>query len=399
MRTGSTGGRRLTLAALASTEIPLPKPSAAITRKDMSAAARDCMKALKLRPTLRLVLGELTGCWGEQEFDGRIMVWPSNEYLIARTGLSERAVRYGIRGLVELQLITPKDSANGKRFVRRKEGRIIDAYGFDLRPVYARRNEWTETLDSQERFTEMQRACFEEITVCRRAAEEALSSLAIHYPGADRAEIEQMIEEARSQTPRRSAKIPQEVLDHVLSKWQRTRETAERTFYQAGFGGTSCRHIESNPNPAIMIDCKEGIRKDAEVGESPSLDPIAPSLKLITEALPVISQYYPKPILKDTDVIAAGAYLRPSIGASPDSWHEALARLGPLRAAILVLITLQIAEDEARLADEGKKAKLIRSPGGYFRTLVRLAAQPHPNGGGRFNMEIELMRLRRIHLE
>ena len=118
MRPNSAGGRRLTTAALEGRERRLDD-NRVVSRKELAAIGRDAMKGLLMRPSLRLVLGELIGCWGETMVQDRILVWPSNEYLVRRTGLSERAVRYGIRGLVDLGIMTPKDSANGKRFAAR----------------------------------------------------------------------------------------------------------------------------------------------------------------------------------------------------------------------------------------------------------------------------------------
>ena len=48
-----------------------------VTRKELSAAARDAEKALRLSATQRIVLGQLVACWGEQKAD-RLLVWPSN---------------------------------------------------------------------------------------------------------------------------------------------------------------------------------------------------------------------------------------------------------------------------------------------------------------------------------
>ena len=141
MHTASTGGRRLRHAALAARQLALD-PGRSITRKELSAAAREAEKALQLRPTLRLVLSELVACWGEQAWD-RVLVWPSNDHLVSRTGLTERAIRFAMRGLIDLQLIVPKDSPNGKRYaIRDLAGEIVDAFGFDLTPLYARRGEW-----------------------------------------------------------------------------------------------------------------------------------------------------------------------------------------------------------------------------------------------------------------
>ena len=58
MHIASTGGRRLRHAALAARQLALD-PGRSISRKELSAAAREAEKALQLRPTLRLVLSEL----------------------------------------------------------------------------------------------------------------------------------------------------------------------------------------------------------------------------------------------------------------------------------------------------------------------------------------------------
>src|SRR3712207_3930653 len=114
MQLASSGGRRLRYAALAARKLAL-EDGRTVTRKELSAAAREASKALDLRPAQRAVLSELVACWGEQEWE-RLLVWPSNDYLMNRTGLTERAIRRILRQLVDLQLIAPKDSPNGKRY-------------------------------------------------------------------------------------------------------------------------------------------------------------------------------------------------------------------------------------------------------------------------------------------
>lgn len=88
-------------------------------------------------------------------------------------------------------------------------------------------------------------------------------------------------------------------------------------------------------------------------------------------------------------MVKAGAYLRSTIGAHRDAWSEAVEKLGGVRAAVLVAITLQIHDDDVAVRGVAR----IRNPGGYFRALVRKAAE------GKYQMEVELMALRRRHLE
>ncbi|MBJ6127180.1 helix-turn-helix domain-containing protein [Microvirga splendida] len=55
-----------------------------------------------------------------------------------------------IRALINLRLVVSKDSPNGKRYaVRDKAGVVVDAFGFDLTPIYARRKEWWRLLQSR----------------------------------------------------------------------------------------------------------------------------------------------------------------------------------------------------------------------------------------------------------
>src|SRR6201996_8737828 len=74
--------------------------------------------------------------WGR---GGRPIVWPSASLQQDAFGLSATRVKALNRELIEAGLITMRDSPNGKRYGRRdREGRITEAYGFDLSPVASR---------------------------------------------------------------------------------------------------------------------------------------------------------------------------------------------------------------------------------------------------------------------
>ena len=71
--------------------------------------------------------------------DTRPIVWPSASMQALALGLSPTQVKEINRRLIELGLVTMKDSPNGKRYGKRDpKGRIIEAYGFDLAPIAAR---------------------------------------------------------------------------------------------------------------------------------------------------------------------------------------------------------------------------------------------------------------------
>jgi replication initiation protein RepC len=78
--------------------------------------------------------------------DSELIVWPSNEQLIARAnGMPPATLRRHLAVLVSCGLIIRRDSPNGKRFARKGPGGEVEqAYGFDLSPIVARADEFKE---------------------------------------------------------------------------------------------------------------------------------------------------------------------------------------------------------------------------------------------------------------
>ena len=378
MQLASSGGRRLRHAALAAKKLAV-EAGRTVTRKELSAAARDAEKALGLRPAQRQVLDELVACWGELELE-RLLVWPSNDRLERGTGLTARAIRRIICELVDLGLVIPKDSPNGKRYaIRDLAGEIIDAFGFDLTPIYARRGEWTSLLTEQKAMRDIRRRAFDEVTIARRATEEAISALAQHHPDLDRSDLEDRYSELMARTPGRStADLP----TGLLQDWQDLRTLAEEAFYQTANGGLRVTHKETN-NGSPSEACTKGFPKKAEAvlpNERPA-EHLSPAL--IVEACPTVSDYG-RPIRTIDDLVGAGRYLRASLGAHESAWNEAVADIGPVGAAVAVLYVLQLYED-----DVSSGSSRIKNPGGYFRALVRMVK------AGKINLEVELLAMRR----
>ncbi|MBM1172262.1 plasmid replication protein RepC [Microvirga arabica] len=380
MQLASSGGRRLRHAALAARKLAL-EDGRTVTRKELSAAAREASKALDLRPAQRAVLSELVACWGEQEWE-RLLVWPSNDYLMSRTGLTERAIRRILRQLIDLQLIAPKDSPNGKRYaVKDLTGQVVDAFGFDLTPVYARRGDWAVVLMEQKQLREVQKRAFDEVTICRRAAEEALSALAEHFPEVNRSELEDQLKALQARTPIRSRiTLPADLLD----AWQLLRTDVEEAFYEAGKAGLGVLHTNNN-NGSPSEPCNKGFPKKAEAVRSTEQTPEHLSPELILEACPTLSDYG-QPIGDLADIVSAGRYLRASLGAHESAWAEAVEEVGPVRAAIAVIYVLQLYEDDA--AKNGGESR-IKNPGGYFRALTRMVR------AGKIDLAVELLAMRR----
>jgi replication initiation protein RepC len=380
MQLASSGGRRLRHAALAARKLAL-EDGRTVTRKELSAAARDAGKALNLRPAQRAVLSELVACWGEQEWE-RLLVWPSNDYLMSRTGLTERAIRRILRQLVDLQLIAPKDSPNGKRYaVKDLVGQVVDAFGFDLTPIYARRGDWAVMLMEQKQLREVQKRAFDEVTICRRAAEEALAALAEHFPEADRSEFEGELKMLQARTPARSkVTLPTDLLE----AWQLLRTQVEDAFYVAGNAGLGVLHTNNN-NGSPSESCNKGFPKKAEAVRQSEQTSEHLSTELILEACPTLSDYG-QPVRDLADIVSAGRYLRAALGAHESAWAEAVEDIGTVRAAIAVIYVLQLYEDDA--AKNGGESR-IKNPGGYFRALTRMVK------AGKIDLQVELLAMRR----
>ena len=86
------------------------------------------------------------------------------------------------------------------------------------------------------------------------------------------------------------------------------------------------------------------------------------------------------------DIVAAGRYLRASLGAHESAWTEAVDEIGTgqgrdrgdLRAAAL----------RGRRRQNGGESR-IKNPGGYFRALARMVK------AGKIDLGVELLAMRR----
>jgi replication initiation protein RepC len=332
------------------------------------------MKGLRLRHTLRLLLGELVGVYGEVMVKDKILIYPSNDYLVNRTGLPERTVRYGIRRLVELGLVGVKDSANGKRFaIRNKAGELLDVYGFDLTPLYHRRAEFVELIAAQDAEIERRQRMFDEITICRRAAQETIEALSEKGSG-----FSDRLEELMSRTPRRSVTIAVEAVEPVLVEWRAFRTMLEEKFYIAASGGKNGRLIETKPSESEKGILEQEAPRGAEPVEDSSPPTGTLSVALVVEACPSLLEYVEQP-RSEVDLVAAGRFLRSTLGAHASVWNEAVETLGPVRAAAAVCLVLQLYENDA--------GRRIHNPGGYLRAVVRMISD------GRMDLRAELLAL------
>ena len=214
----------------------------------------------------------------------------------------------------------------------------------------------------------MRQETFCEISIARRATEEAIRALALHYPEVDRADLESALAFLAAATPERDADERQ-----TLIVWEVLRKDAEER-YSAAKAGNHCRRKRTETAGVG----NSGLREKAEAVLNIELTPA-----LVVEACPAV-EAFGLPLITKLDLVAAGRYLRNLIGVDLDAWSEAVETIGALDAAVLLIYVGQIHDNEA-----ARGVEMIRNPGGYFRALMRLVVC------GRFNVRSELLSLRR----
>lgn len=361
MQTVNTGWRRP--ARFIQPSQPAPEMGAT----ELFAAARLAVKALRLRPGARFVLDQLVGCYGGEMIGGRYLVWPANDFLMERTGLSERGVRYAIRSLLDDGVITSKESANGKRFaIRSKNGQIRDAYGLDLSPLLLRLDEFKERCEEIQDARELRRRQFDEITIFRRATMELINAMG------DADDLQSEFDRLASLTPRRDSFASP---DASLAAW-RTLHDVTNERYNTACGGNSSRIIENNKDAP-----DQSCSRASNNGEAVRL-----ALGDLTAACPDAMEYIETP-RTERDLVDGAGRLRGSVGVHESAWFEAIEKLGPVAAGATFFICLQHYEDDR------KRKNAIRNFGGFFRAFVRRVADKQID----LMEEIRGMRRRRAH--
>lgn len=354
--------------------VPLVKEPDTADKQVLFEAARVASRVLKLSSSCRFVLDQLVGVYGGELIENRMLVWPSNEYLVERTGIPERSVRYALARLLELGLIVAKDSPNGKRFAQRSpRGQIIKAFGFDLSPLLNRLPELRDRLQAIKEAERERMAVFDDLTIHRRAAQEALRTIAEIFPEIDIEELTGRALELVRNTPRRSTTGS---ADAARDAWRELREVAEATYYAAS-AGNSCRHKDTNKY-APDQSCNNGY-EDVREPERPA---VAVNAEDLARACPDAMEFIGT-VRSDWELISAVARMRGAFGVSPSAWEEAAREIGGLGAAATLVYVIQMQMRPAPGSDP------IKNAGGYFRVMMRLVRE------GRINIGEEIAKLRR----
>ncbi len=345
----------------------------------------------------------------------RPIVWASNTYLMEQTGFSLSALKRHARRLAEIGVISFKDSPNGKRWGHRDaDGRIIEAYGFDLSPLSARVEEFEQLQAELQAERELCQRLKRQITVARRmirARIEAAFSSTLRGPWEH---LSGLFEDLLDRLPRRNT--ASETLERLLAWFRELQERVEAAFLKAVRADEvventaetteqvsektqelNPREVNSEPHILITNQLNPVTCNSSENEEAAGVVPKAPPEEQVDSELedwvaetqkkrgaaldlPTVMQACPEfaswahnmgGYLKDWgDLHRVAGQLRPMIGVSEHAWNLAQDRLGSQIATAALVLTF-----DKHCAGE------VASPGGYLRGMVEKA------GAGELHLE------------
>jgi replication initiation protein RepC len=334
------------------------------------------------------------------EKDSRPIVWPSASMQEEALGLSPTQVKEITRRLIELGLVTMKDSPNGKRYGRRypdrKTGRITEAYGFDLSPFAARYAEFRRLAEEGRAERLAMGRLRRRATIARKAIIQILETAAEYA-----IEGEEWITLARESEALTRALRGVERVDEMEAgvKSLERRQTAarERLEKLLGVVETDPKEAENRPhiynyNPNLdpqedKVIAAEECSGGGGISQSPA--PVQPkqSEKGMVHGIrpdelvrlsPKLKPYLRRPNPAWPDIVEAADWLRHDLGVSKSLWGDACLAMGRELAAVALAIV------------STKEAEHFRTtPGGYFHGMVAKAK------AGELHLERSVWALRR----
>lgn len=324
--------------------------------------------------------------------DGGLVVWPSNEQLMARAnGISPATLRRHLASLVDCGLIIRRDSPNGKRFARRgRGGEIEQAYGFDLSPIVARASEFHDLAETVRAEKKAFRVVRERLTLLRRDITKMIeAAIEEHVPG-NWSRVLQNYRTIIERLPRTASRqLLEEVctdLDMLHFDIREALESFTKTQNPDANESHYERHIQ-NSNPESQSESEKGSRHNNEVSGSAteanvrSLPKRDLPLSIVVSACPDIAGLLRGGEIRYwRDLVEVAETGRVALGISPSAWREACDAMGEQHAAVTLAAIYQ-------------RSGQISSPGGYLRSLTDKARE------GKFSTWPMIMALTRAKLD
>ncbi|WLB24512.1 plasmid replication protein RepC [Bradyrhizobium japonicum] len=390
------GRRPMTLGMISSQLAAKAKPDTAIVHKwHVFQHIKEARQVLGATDRALTILHALLSFHPETalEPDGELIVWPSNEQLMARAnGMPPTTLRRHLAVLVDCGLIIRRDSPNGKRFARKGQGGEIEqAYGFDLAPMVARAEEYKTLASAVQVEKKAFRVAKERLTILRRDIVKMIEAgLEEGVPG-NWKRFQQAYQEIAGRIPRTASRQLLESLGGEMETLRREIRELLETFTKtqnpdANESHSGC-HIQ-NSNPNLPSESESSPAKMGETGGNAAANHNLRSLPKRELPLGIVLDACPNmrwlgkgsEIRHWKDLLAAAELARPMLGISPSAWREAREVLGDQQAAITLAAIYQ-------------KADQINSAGGYLRSLTDRAKD------GKFSVWPMIMALLRAKLD
>ncbi len=340
------------------------------------------------------------------EEGSRPIAWPSAERQAEFLALSPARVKTLNRALFEAGIFVLRDSPTGKRYGRRDgEGRILEAYGFDLSPLAYRYDEFVqiaaEARAERERIGRLRRRA----TCARRAIAQigetlaGADSLPQDWPLllADTAALVAAIRRARNSA---DLAVVVEGLERLKTQAEEWVKEVAAPVNNSPAGPADEPHIIStketlNPKDTVVAPDKGS---GGEAAPSSSTSTIERNETVTLQTFERVESIRPAellqlaPRLADhvrqtapdwTDIVdAAGGGLRHELGVSHTLWGEACVVVGRQIAAVtLAVVSTKPAE------------YFTRGAGGYFAAMIKRAKM------GELHLDRSLWKLRRNRLD
>jgi len=390
------GRRAMTLGQIASQATAKAMPKEAIANKwRVFEDIRKARELLGATDRSLAILNALLSFHRETELsaEGELIVWPSNEQLIARAnGISPATLRRHLSVLVECGLIIRRDSPNGKRFARRsRAGEIEQAYGFDLSPIIARAVEFRDMAETVQAEKKAFRVARERLTLLRRDIVKMIDAgIEEGVPG-NWGRVLQTYQAVISRLPRTASRqLIEDISAELYELHVEIRDVLEsftKTQNPNANESHSERHIQ-NSNPDSISESEHGFREKEEASGSAAETDNVRSLPKRDLPLSIVLDACPN--LRDAaqageirhwrDFLAAAELVRTLLGISPSAWQEAREVMGEVQAAIALAAIYQ-------------RSDQINSAGGYLRSLTDKARD------GKFSTWPMVMALLRAKLD
>jgi replication initiation protein RepC len=340
------------------------------------------------------------------ERGARPIVWPSAARQQAALGLSRTQVKALNRALIEASLITMKDSPNRKRYGRRDpQGRIIEAYGFDLSPLAVRYAEFaqlvaearaeradmgwlrrratiagngiTQILETAaeygcdgEAWTSLARDAARLQREARQA--ERLEAMAFVVEGLERRQrtarerLEELLAPARPVAPETVYTDPKGTQDRPHYTYKPTLDPEKDTV--AGVGAGEVDRIGPGPRlagagkshqPGDRTQSADGLSGQTDSGPAFRI-----SVEEVSRLFPQLWAHVQSHRPDWPDLVDAAHRLSATLGISQGLWGEACRVLGRAPAAVAVAIVAA-----------KPPAHFRTTPGGYFHAMVQRATR------------------------